>query len=310
MDKIHSTRLDANETFFFARELEYIKSRSYDILFPKLKALSGLMPISTEAGPGAEVITFTQYEPTGFARVISSYADDLPRADIRGKQFSSIVQSLGVSYAYSMQEIRAAMFAGKPLQQRQANAARLANDQKAEKLAWYGDANFNIQGFLYAPNVPAAPVPNDGTGNTTEWVNKTPDQILRDMNELSNSIFSITNGVEAPDTLILPLAQYALISSTPRSPNSDTTILEYFLQNNPFVTNVDWVFELSGAGPLGVDIMVAYHNNPDKFTLEIPMPYTQYAPQERNLMYEINCESRFGGVIIYYPLSISIGEGI
>lgn len=310
MDKILSARLDANETFFFARELEYIKSRSYDIQFPKLKALSGLMPISTEAGPGAEVITFTQYEPTGFARVISSYADDLPRADIRGKQFTSMVKSLGVSYAYSMQEIRDAMFAGKPLQQRQSNAARLANDQKANKLAWFGDPEFNIQGFLYAPNVPAAPVTADGTGNTTEWVNKTPDQILRDMNELANSIFSITNGIEAPDTLIMPIDQYTLISSTPRSQNSDTTILEYFLQNNPFVTNVDWVYELKGAGPNDEDIMVAYHNNPDKFTLEIPMPYTQYAPQERNLMFEINCESRFGGVIIYYPLSIAIGEGI
>jgi hypothetical protein len=310
MDKIQSSRLDANETFWFARELEYIKAKSYDIQFPKLKALAGLMPISTEAGPGAEAITFTQYEPTGMARVISNYADDLPRADIRGKQFTSMVKSIGVSYGYSMQEIRNAMFAGKPLQQRQANAARLANDQKVNRLAWFGDSDFNLQGFLYAPNVPAASVPNDGTGPSTLWVNKTPDQILRDMNELANGIVALTNGVESPDTLILPIAQYTLIASTPRSANSDTTILEYFLQNNPFITNVDWVYELTGAGPLGVDIMVAYENNPDKFTLEIPMPYTQYAPQERNLEFEVPCESRFGGVIIYYPLSLSIGEGI
>lgn len=310
MDVIHSTKLDASETAFFARELEYIKQRSYDVLFPQLKALSGLMPISTEAGPGAESITWTQYEPTGLAQVISSYADDLPRADIRGKQFTSQVKSLGVSYGYSMAEIRASQMAGKSLQQRQANAARLANDQKANRLAWFGDSNFNIPGFLYAPNVPNAPVPNDGTGATTEWVNKTPDQILRDMNQLANSIPALTNGVEAPDTLILPIAQYTLIASTPRSSTSDTTILEYFLQNNPFVSVVDWVFELTGAGGSGEDIMIAYHNNPDKLTLEIPMPFTQYPPQERNLEFEIPCESRFGGVLIYYPLAMSIGEGI
>jgi len=310
MSKVMSTNLDANETMFFARELEYIKARSYDVQFPKLKALTGLLPISSEAGAGAEAITFTQYEPTGLARIISSYADDLPRADIRGKQFTSLVKSLGVSYGYSMQEIRAAMFANKSLQQRVANAAKLAHDQKINKLAWFGDANFDIQGFLYAPNVPAAPVENDGVGNTTEWVNKTPDQILRDMNALANGIVSLTNGVESPDTLILPIAQYTLIASTPRSSTSDTTILEYFLQNNPFITNVDWVYELTGAGPSGEDIMVAYHNNPDKLTLELPMMFTQYAPQERNLQMVVNCESRFGGVIIYYPLSISIGEGI
>jgi hypothetical protein len=268
------------------------------------------MPISTEAGPGAESITYTQYEPTGLARVVSSYADDLPRADIRGKQFTQQVKSLGISYGYSLQEIRSAMFAGKPLQMRQANAARLANDQKANRLAWFGESDFNLVGFLYAPNVPAASVPNDGTGPSTLWVNKTPDQILRDMNQLANGIADLTNGVEAPNTLILPIEQYTLIASTPRSSTSDTTILEYFLQNNPFIQTVDWVYELKGAGPLGVDIMVAYDNNPDKFTLEIPMPYTQYPPQERNLNFEVPCESRFGGVMIYYPLSISIGEGI
>lgn len=307
---MNSLNLDANETMFFARELEYIKARSYDVLFPKLKALTGLFPISTEAGPGADVITFTQYESTGLARIISSYADDLPTADIRGKQFTSQVRGIGVSYGYSRSDIRAAMFAGKPLQQRVANAARLANDQLANKIAWFGDTQFNIQGFLYAPNVPAAPVPADGTGGNTEWSTKTPDQILRDMNELCNGIFALTNGVEAPDTLILPNEQFALIASTPRSPNSDTTILEYFLQNNPFVKNVDWVYELAGAGPNGSDIMVAYENNPDKLTLEIPMPFTQYNPQERNLNLVIPCESRIGGVIIYYPLAISIGEGI
>jgi hypothetical protein len=310
MDRIVSTRLDADETFFFARELEYVKKQSYDIQFPKLKALNGLLPITSEAGEGAQVITFTQYEPTGMARIISSYADDLPRADIRGKQFSTPVQSIGASYGYNMQEIRAARFANKPLEQRLANAARLANDQKANRLAWFGDDTYEVQGFLYAPNVPAAPVPNDGVGPSTLWSTKTPDQILRDMNQLANGIVDLTKGVESPNTLILPIEQYTYISSTPRSANSDTTILEYFLMNNPFIETVDWVYELSGAGPMGVDIMVAYNNNPDKLTLEIPMPFTQYAPQERNLEFVIDCESRFGGVIIYYPLSISIGEGI
>lgn len=310
MDNIISSRLDDNETFFFARELEKVKARSYDIEFPKLKAINGLLPISTDAGAGAEVITFTQYEPTGMARIISNYADDLPRADIRGKQFSSTVKSIGTSYGYAHQEIRNAQYANKPLQQRLANAARLTHDQKVNNTAWFGDSDFNLNGFFYAPNVPNASVPADGTGSTTEWVNKTPDQILRDMNELCNGIVDLTNGVESPDTLIMPINQYTLIASTPRSSNSDTTILEYFLTNNPFITNVEWVYECKGAGPAGVDIMIAYENNADKLTLEIPMPYTQYAPQEDNLEFKILCESRFGGVIIYYPLSISIGEGI
>jgi hypothetical protein len=313
MDKIISTKLDANETFFFARELEYIKSKSYDIEFPEMKAFKHI-PISTEAGEGALSITYAQFEEVGLARVIESYADDLPRADIRGKEYTQLVNSIGVSYGYSVQEIRAAVYVGRSLTQRQANAARRANDQKINRLAWFGDDLYQILGLINNANVPSATVLNDGIGATTQWVNKTPDQILADMNTLANSISFVTKGVEMPNTLLLPVAQYTLIASTPRSTTSDTTILEYFIQNNPFITTVDWVPELTGAGPVVMgtptDIMIAYDKNPDKLTMEIPMPFTQYPPQERGLEFVVPCESRYGGIIIYYPLSLSIGFGI
>src|SRR3546814_5621101 len=79
--------------------------RSYDIKFAPMKALS-LMPVSSDAGEGAEAITYRSFEETGMARIISSYADDLPRADVRGMEFirseehTSELQSLmRISYA-------------------------------------------------------------------------------------------------------------------------------------------------------------------------------------------------------------------
>jgi hypothetical protein len=313
MTAIQSTHLDANETFFFSRELEYIKSKSYDIEFPEMKAFKHI-PISTEAGEGALSITYAQFEEVGLARIIESYADDLPRADIRGKEYTQLVKSVGASYGYSVQEIRAAVYVGRSLTQRQANAARRANDQKINRLAWFGDQTYQILGMLNNANIPIGTVLNDGTGSTTQWVNKTPDQILYDMNTLANSIPFVTKGVEMPNTLLLPVAQYTLIASTPRSVTSDTTILEYFIQNNPFITTVDWVPELTGAGPVvdatATDVMIAYDKNPDKLTMEIPMPFTQYPPQERGLEFVVPCESRYGGIIVYYPLSLSIAYGI
>lgn len=306
-------RHDAGETFYFARELEYIKSKSYDIEFPEMKAFK-LLPISTEAGEGAQAITYAQFEELGVARIIESYANDLPRADITGKEYTTQVKSIGVSYGYSVQEIRAAIYVGRSLTQRQANAARRANDQQVNKLAWFGSSTYNILGMLNTPNIPENTVPATGVGTTTQWVNKTPDQILLDLNNLTNSIVALTKGVEMPNTVILPVAQYTLIASTPRSTTSDTTILEYFIQNNPFITTVDWVPELAGAGPVvmsvATDVFIAYDKNPDKLTMEIPMPFTQYPPQERGLEFVVPCESRYGGIITYYPLSLSIGYGI
>lgn len=302
-------KLDAGETMYFARELEFIKGKSYDVKYPELKARS-LFPISYEAGPGAESITYSQYDHLGVAKIISNYANDLPRADVKGKQFTAPVRSLGDSYGYNLQEIRSAKMTGKPLEQRRANAAKRAVLWLENTISIFGDAESGLTGFLSNPNYTVVAVPATGTGSSTAWATKTPDQILFDMNTVANKPFSVTKGVEMADTLLLPIDQYTYISSTARSANSDTTILEYFLKNNPFIKSVDWLNELKGAGVGGSDSMVAYRRDPDALTLEIPQDFEQLPVQEEGLEFIIPCHSRLGGVLIYYPLSIARSDGI
>lgn len=308
---IRSVNLDANQTAFFARELEYIKARTYDVEYPELKAMQ-LIPVSTEAGPGAESITYHQYDQLGVAQIIANYAQDLPRADIKGKEFTTPVRSLGTSYGYSLQEIRAAQFAGKNLEQRKANAARRAVEQKMNKIAWFGNEDYGLQGFLTNPNVSRSGVALNQANTSTKWEDKTPDEILKDMFDLVNGIVDLTNGVEAPNTLLLPIKQYTHIASTARSSTSDTTIMEFFMRNSPIITSIEWVQELKGASLLtpGEDIMVAYDRNPDKLTFEVPQMYEQFAAQERGLEFVVPAHARVSSVLIYYPLAVAIGEGI
>jgi len=300
--------LDSGETIFFARELELIKSKSYDVKYADLKARS-LLPVSGEAGPGAESITYRQYDHLGVAKLISSYANDLPRSDVKGREFTSPVRSLGASYGYNLQEVRAAKMVGKPLEQRRANAAKRAVMQLENTIAFKGDSASGLGGFISNPNYSVVSV-GAGAGGGTTFKTKTPDEILKDLNQVANTPFSVTLGVEMPDTMLLPLDQYTLISSTARSANSDTTILEYFLKNNPFIKSVDWLNELKGAGLGGSDAMMAYRKDPDALTLEIPQDFEQLPVQEKGLEFEIPCHSRIGGVLIYYPLSIARGDGI
>jgi hypothetical protein len=174
-----------------------------------------------------------------------------------------------------------------------------------------------LQGLLSNPNITAAVAPN-GAGGNPEWTTKTADEILADMNNTVNGIISLTKGVEVPDTVLLPIAQYTLISSTRSDANAgnDTTILEYFLRNQPIIRSVEWVNELKdvatppsgAAGPL--DCMVVYKRDAEKLTLEIPQPFEQLPVQERNLEFVVPVHSRCGGVIIYYPLSVSVLESI
>lgn len=301
------TNLDSAETMFFQRELEQVKAKSYDVLKVPLKAFE-LIPVDSTTAPGARTVTYEQYDSTGIAKIISNYADDLPTADVKGKEFHSTIKAIGNSYVYSKDDIRAAQFAGKPLNQRKANAAVEAHRQLMNKLAFFGDAEYGIQGLLTNANIPNAPVVA-GAATTLTWVTKTPDEILKDLNSAVSDMLDLTKGVEVPNTIVMPIAQYNHIATTARSANSDTTILQFFKGNNPGI-EVMWATELKGAFTGGTDGFIVYNRNPDKLWMEIPLIAEMSPAQEKGLAYTVSVESKFGGVIVPYVLSVSFRRGI
>ena len=68
-------RFDSVEdaSIFFARQLDYIKAKSYDKVYPEFTALNHF-PITHEVPEGAESMTYYSYDKTGFAAIISGPA--------------------------------------------------------------------------------------------------------------------------------------------------------------------------------------------------------------------------------------------
>jgi hypothetical protein len=304
--------MDADGAVFFQRQLELIKARSYDVRYPELKARM-LFPVSNDGGAGITHITYRTYDQVGAAKIINAYADDLPRADVKGKETSIPVRSIGISYGYNLDEIQSSQLTGASLDQRRANAARRSVEQKINSVAFFGDAESNLPGLFDNPNIPTGQVVDGGSGRA--WTSKTPDQILFDVNELFADIFETTSMVEQGNTLLLPPSQWAYIMSTPRATNSDTTIGMFIAQNSPFLSSVDDIIPcnecVAANNPLlSADAMVAYDRNPDKVQLEIPVELEMLPVQQKNLEFTVPGRSRVAGLNIYYPLAFAIGTGI
>tara|TARA_R110000744_G_scaffold20470_1_gene53743 strand:- start:12213 stop:13253 length:1041 start_codon:yes stop_codon:yes gene_type:complete len=309
---IGNTYVDADAGVFFQRQLELIKAKSYDVRYAELKART-LFPVSSEGGAGITTITYRTYDQVGAAKIINAYADDLPRADISGKETTIPVRSVGISYGYNFDEINSSALTGASLDQRRANAARRANEQTVNDVAFFGDAESGLLGLFDNPNIPTGAVVNPGSG--TEWVNKTPDEILFDINDLFTDIFETTKMVESGNTLLLPPNQWSYIMSTPRASNSDTTIAQYIAQNSPFLNSVDDIipvneFAATNNPQLATDAMMAYDRDPDKVELNIPVELEMLPVQQKNLEFTVPGRSRLGGLSIYYPLAFAIGTGI
>lgn len=300
---------------FFARELDYIKAQSYDVEYPEFSALS-LFPISNEVNPGAETVTYYSYDKTGLAKIISNYSTDLPRADAKGKPTTAFVKSVGDSYGYSVQEMRASRMAGKSLDVRKAEAARYSVDYLLNKIAWAGDEENGLIGVLSPNNdIPLYTVPT-GEAGTTDWASKTADEILADINGMQKQVARVTKNVERPDTLAVAADVYIDIS-TRQIPNTGYTVLKFILENAPYLKSVVPAAELQAdAGETnpysaeGKNVAFLFKKDARKLSIEHPLPFYQYPLQAKGLEIEVPCEARTAGAIIYYPLSALIAVGV
>lgn len=303
--------LDASGAAFFARQLEFVKSKSYDVLYGDL-LFRTLFPVNTSVPAGATSITYQTYDRAGMAKIINGYAKDLPRVDIAGKETTSPVKTVADAFGYSVDEIESARLVGMPLDQRKANAARRAIEETFNSIAFFGDSESGLPGLLDNANIPRGNAPDPGAG--TEWVNKTPDEILADVNAATAAPFIASLQKERVNTLGLPTAQWSYITSTPRSANSDTTIAQYIVNNNPFLNSMEDIIpvnEFTGAGTTpGDDILLTYNRNPDKLEFEIPQDVVFLPEQIEGLEYTVPAKGRCGGLNIYYPVSLFIMEKI
>ncbi len=300
--------LDASESAFLSRSLEQVRAQTYDIKLLQLKARE-FLPVDNSISPGAEVIRYAQYNSVGVAKIIANYADDAPRADVLALEFTSKIRGISSSYGFSLQEVRAAQMAGTPLEQRKANAARRAVEERVDAIAQTGDSKHGLLGMLNQSNTTTFNVPN-GVAGTATFATKTPDEVIKDLHGIANGIVTSTKGSEVPDTLILPLAQYGDIATRRMGDGSDTTILKFFLATSPHIKSVEQWHALTGAGTNGADLMVCYRKDPDAIQLVMPQEFEQLPPQLKGFESVTLCHARTGGVIMYYPMSMSYGSGI
>ncbi len=304
------TNLDVNQQIFFERELEFKKAKSFDILREELVHRK-FVPVSNDAGSHAQSIVYEQFDQVGVAKLIKNYADDLPLANVKGKEFTSLIHSMGMAFVYSLQDLRSSQATNKRLPDKQMKAAIRGHAELEELIAAIGDSDSGLGGFMNNTNVTVTSADNPGGGKAWIANGKTPTQIVKDMNDNVQVVINQSRERHRPDTILLPSAEFGHIATTQFSTASDITILKWFLENNPWVKDIGvWprlnIADVAGTGPR----MVAYVRDPDMLSLEIPQEFEMLPVQQENFSFKTPTHSRIGGVLIYYPLSLGYMDDI
>jgi hypothetical protein len=113
-----------------------------------------------------------------------------------------------------------------------------------------------------------------------------------------------TNMVEKPNTMLMAYEDFNICSTTPRSATSDTTVLEYFLKNDPYITSVMPLNELNDFGGANKNRMIVYNRDPEKLRLHLPQVLETFPPERNGMEYTVDGYARVMGTTIYYPKSI------
>jgi hypothetical protein len=296
-------RFDDN-TVFFARALDFIKARVYDRKYPEMKG-GMLVPDSTDVPEYAETVTTRVYDEVGIAKVISNYADDLPRADVRAREYSVTVKTIGDAYGYNINELRASQATGNGLDARKAAAARRAIEQKLNRIKLRGDALYGLLGLLNNPNIPAVAAI---TGN---WgaVATTGDNILAELNALYLAIRNQSNGTHSPNRVAFGPVQMAAATTKIVSDTMGVTAWDFFQRQHPEIAAVE-AWEFKGAGTGATDMVLMYDYNEENLWHQLVMGFNQLPPEARNLEFVVSCMARSGGVTIQYPLGFAKMSGV
>lgn len=275
-----------------------------------------LMFVNTDGGMWSRGSVFYSGDVAGQPEWFAGGAYDMPYADISTTQFLQENHIKALGYQWFRAELEQAAMMGRNLNSEKADAARTAAEANIYGMVIRGDTTKGMTGLINNPNVPAANVPADGTGSSTLWSAKTPDQINRDVNAVLNAPFNSSLETKRANTLMLPTTRLQYLAQTRIGDGSDT-ILKFVRENNAYTLETGQPLmligtrELETAGASGAARMMAYANEKSVVQLYLPGPHELYpAWQKGSFVWEVPGLFNFGGVEFRRPKGAAYRDGI
>lgn len=302
---------------FLIAQATRIEAEVYQTVYQEIQ-YQDVVPVDTTGPDWVDAITYFSGDAVGAANWFHGHAQDVPNVEILREKFATSVSMAAIGYEYTLEEIGKAMLYGINLTNDKAVAARRISEEFTDKIAFIGDATKGYTGIVNNPGASASTAPADGAGSSTAFANKTPDQILRDVNGVLTGMGTSTYGTLIADTLLLPYSVLLDLSTRRIDAVNQTTILEWLEKNNIYTRTTGQPLRIRGlfgyldaTGAGGTKRMVAYKRSMEVLKLNMPMPF-RFLPawQAGPLLFKVPGIFRLGGVDVKFSKGIRYLDGI
>jgi hypothetical protein len=245
---------------------------------------------------------------------LSAESTAIPGVSIDGQKTVLPLRLLGREVSFTSVELDRSQRLGTPIDSQKADALNILYQMAIDQMIYIGSTDVGAQGLLNNSAITESGV-NAGVSGSTLWVNKTPDEILADVNELIESTWSAAAFAVCPSKLLLPPAQFSYIASQKVSSAGNVSILKFLKENsialevNGKELDIQPVKWLTGRGVEGEDRMLAYTNEENR--VRYPMvPIRRETAYYQGIRFIAPYIWAFGELELPYPETLQYADGI
>lgn len=227
----------------------------------------------------------------------------------------------GMELKYTLPELASAQQLGRPIDVQKYEGLKMKWQMDIDECVYIGDSTFNYSGMTnntavsYTTAAQAGSSSPTGQSTSTKWIDKTPTEILADINQLLTNVWTASGFAIMPDEIRVPPVAFSYLVSTLVSSAGNISVLE-FLRNNSLSNaangrplNIQPLKWLTGRGTSGTDRMMAYTRN--KNFIRFPLVPLQRTPIEYRSLYQtVTYYGRLGQVEFVYPETVGYLDGI
>lgn len=245
---------------------------------------------------------------------ISAETTAIPGVSINGERLVKPLRLLAREVSYTSVELERSQLLGQPIDAQKLDALNILYQMNTDQMVYIGSTEVGATGLLNDAGVTVGNVAN-GVSGSPLWVNKTPDEILADVNTLLAAAWLASAYAVCPAALRLPPAQFSYISSQKVSSAGNVSILK-FLKENSIALNINGkeldiqpIKWLAGRGVGPTDRMMVYTNELDR--VRFPMvPVRRETAYYQGIRFTAPYLWAFGELEIPYPETIQYADGI
>lgn len=211
---------------------------------------------------------------------------------------------------------------GRSIEQMYDDGIRLDYDKYMDINTYLGQSAYGTEGLVNNSMITPSSVLNDGTASSTKWKDKTPEQILRDIDDVILAAWTAAgyDNSAIPNHILVDPENFAYLNRTVFSANGATapvSLLNYLLDNNiAKAKGVDlFIGECRfcvGAGVGATNRMVAYVNQRRFVGMDVPQPLQRVMtqPNIQTASYDSLYMANVGQVKIHYTEPFVYRDGI